>query len=67
MIEGLLGLLVAVVVGVFIGGKYVKDNKATKQQERNAKAHERAKEVKDEVGSLSGSDVTDRLRKRSGE
>lgn len=65
MIEGLLGLLIAVVVGVFIGGKYVKDKQAAKQQERNAKAHERAKEVKDEVGSLSGSDVTDRLRKRA--
>lgn len=66
VIEGLLGLLVAVLVGVFIGGRYVKDKQATKQQERNAKAHERAKEVRDEVGSLSGSDVTDRLRKRSG-
>lgn len=66
MIEGLLGLLVAVAVGVFIGGKYVKDKQATKQQERNAKAHERAKEVKDEVGSLSDDAVTDRLRKRAG-
>ena len=65
MIEGLLGLLVAVVVGVFIGGKYVKDKQSTKQQERNAEAYERAREVKDEVGSLSDDAVTDRLRKRA--
>ena len=66
MIEGLLGLIVAIAVAFFLGGRHVKKNEAKDQQERNAKAHERAKEVKDEVGSLSGPDVTDRLRKRSG-
>ena len=66
MIEGLLGLIVAIAVAFFFGGRHVKKNAAKDQLKRNADAHERAKGVKDEVGSLSGSDVTDRLRKRSG-
>ena len=66
MIEGLLGLVVAVAVAFFFGGRHVKKNAAKEQLKRNAEAHERAREVKDEVGSLSDDAVDDRLRKRSG-
>lgn len=65
MIEGLLGLIVAVAVAFFLGGRHVKKNAAKDQLKRNAEAHERAREVKDEVGSLSDADVDDRLRKRA--
>ena len=63
--EVLLGLIAAAVVAVFLGGRHVKNNAAKDQLKRNAEAHDRAREVRDEVGSLSGSDVTDRLRKRA--
>ena len=66
MIEGLLGLIVAIAVAFFLGGRHVKKNAAKEQLKRNAEAHERAREVKDEVGSLSDDAVDDRLRKRSG-
>ena len=66
MIEGLLGLIVAIAVAFFLGGRHVKNNAAMDQLKRNAKAHDRAREIKDEVGSLSDAAVTDRLRKRSG-
>ena len=65
MIEGLLGLIVAVAVAFFLGGRQVKKNAAKDQLKRNAKAHERAREVRDEVGSLGDDAVTDRLRKRA--
>lgn len=65
MIEGLLGLIVAVAVAFFFGGRQVKKNAAKDQLKRNAEAHERAKGVKDEVGSLSDADLNDRLRKRA--
>ena len=65
MIEGLLGLIVAVAVAFFLGSRHVKKNAAKEQLKRNAEAHERAREVKDEVGSLSDADVDDRLRKRA--
>ena len=65
MIEGLLGLIVAIAVAFFFGGRHVKKNAAKGQLKRNAEAHERAREVKDEVGSLSDADVDDRLRKRA--
>ena len=65
MIEGLLGLIVAIAVAFFFGGRHVKKNAAKDQLKRNAEAHERAREVKDEVGSLSDADVDDRLRKRA--
>lgn len=65
MIEGLLGLIVAIAVAFFFGGRHVKKNAAKEQLKRNAEAHERAKGVKDEVGSLSDDAVTDRLRKRA--
>lgn len=65
MIEGLLGLIVAVAVAFFLGGRHVKKNAAKDQLKRNADAHDRAREVKDEVGSLSDDTVTDRLRKRA--
>ena len=65
MIEGLLGLIVAIAVAFFLGGRHVKNNAAKDQLKRNAEAHERAREVKDEVGSLSDDAVTDRLRKRA--
>ena len=63
--EVLLGLIAAAVVAFFLGGRHVKKNAAKEQLKRNAEAHERAKGVKDEVGSLSDDAVTDRLRKRS--
>lgn len=65
MIEGLLGFIVAVAVAFFLGGRHVKKNASKDQLKRNAEAHERAKGVKDEVGSLSDADLDDRLRKRS--
>lgn len=65
MIEGLLGLIVAVAVAFFFGGRHVKKNAAEDQLKRNAEAHERAKGVKDEVGSLSDAELDDRLRKRA--
>ena len=65
MIEGLLGLIVAIAVAFFLGGRHVKKNAAKEQLKRNAEAHDRAREVKDEVGSLSDADVDDRLRKRA--
>ena len=65
MIEGLLGLIVAIAVAFFFGGRHVKKNAAKDQLKRNAEAHDRAREVKDEVGSLSDADVDDRLRKRA--
>ena len=65
MIEGLLVLIVAVAVAFFFGGRHVKKNAAKDQLKRNAEAHDRAREVKDEVGSLSDDAVTDRLRKRA--
>lgn len=62
MIEAIIAIVAA-----FIGGLiYSKRRTEKKQLERNAKAHERAREVEDEVGSLSDDDVTERLRKRSG-
>lgn len=66
MIEGLLGLIVAVAVAFFLGGRQVKKNAAKDQLKRNAEAHDRAKGVKDEVGSLSDTELDDRLRKRAG-
>lgn len=65
MIEGLLGLIVAVAVAFFLGGRHVKKNAAKDQLKRNAEAHERAKGVKDEVGSLSDAELDDSLRKRA--
>lgn len=65
MIEGLLGLVVAVAVAFFFGGRHVKKNAAKEQLKRNAEAHERAREVKDEVGSLSDAELDNRLRKRA--
>lgn len=65
MIEGLLGLIVAVAVAFFFGGRHVKKSAAKDQLKRNAEAHERAKGVKDEVGSLSDAELNDRLRKRT--
>ena len=65
MIEGLLGLIVAIAVAFFLGGRHVKKNEAKDQLKRNADAHDRAREVKDEVASLSDDAVTDRLRKRA--
>ena len=65
MIEGLLGLIVAIAVAFFLGGRHVKKNAAKDQLKRNAEAHERAREVKDEVGSLSDAELDDRLRKRA--
>ena len=62
----LLGLIAAAVVAFFLGGRHVKKSAAKDQLKRNAEAHERAKGVKDEVGSLSDADVDERLRKRSG-
>lgn len=66
MIEGLLGLIVAIAAAFFFGGRHVKNNAAKNQLKRNAEAHERAKGVKDEVGSLSDAELDNRLRKRSG-
>ena len=65
MIEGLLGLIVAIAVAFFLGGRNVKKNEAKDQLKRNADAHDRAREVKDEVGSLSDAELDDRLRKRA--
>ena len=65
MIEGLLGLVVAIAVAFFFGGRHVKKNAAKDQLKRNAEAHDRAREVKDEVGSLSDAELDDRLRKRA--
>lgn len=65
MIEGLLGLIVAIAVAFFLGGRHVKKNAAKDQLKRNAEAHDRAREVKDEVGSLSDAELDDRLRKRA--
>ena len=65
MIEWIVALVVAIGAAFFFGGRYARQNADKKQQERNAKAHERAREVKDEVGSLSDDTVTDRLRKRA--
>ena len=65
MIEGLLGLIVAVAVAFFFGGRHVKNNAAKDQLKRNAEAHDRAREIKDEVGSLSDAELDDRLRKRA--
>lgn len=65
MIEGLLGLIVAIAVAFFFGGRHVKKNAAKDQLKRNAEAHDRAREVKDEVGSLSDDAITDRLRGRA--
>lgn len=66
MLEGIIALIVAVGAAFFFGSKYAKKNAAKDQLKRNAEAHERAKGVKDEVGSLSDADVDERLRKRSG-
>lgn len=66
MLEGIIALVLAIGAAWFFGGKYAKKQHQAEQLKRNTEAHERAKEVKDEVGSLSGSDVNDRLRKRSG-
>lgn len=63
--EVLLGLIAAAVVAFFFGGRHVKKNAAKDQLKRNAEAHDRAREVKDEVGSLSDDAVADRLRKRA--
>lgn len=65
-ISGIIASVV-VAVGVFIWG-VMRGKRADKadQLKRNAEAHERAKGVKDEVGSLSDADVDERLRKRSG-
>lgn len=65
MIEGLLGLIAAIAVAFFFGGRHVKKNAAKDQLKRNAEAHDRAREVKDEVGSLSDVELDDRLRKRA--
>ena len=65
MIEGLLGLIVAIAVAFFFGGRHVKKNAAKDQLKRNAEAHDRAKGVRDEVGSLSDAELDDRLRKRA--
>ena len=65
MIEGLLGFIVAIAVAFFLGGRHVKKNAAKDQLKRNAEAHDRAREVKDEVGSLSDAELDDRLRKRA--
>ena len=65
MIEGLLGLIVAIAVAFFFGGRHVKKNAAKDQLKRNAEAHDRARGVKDEVGSLSDADVDERLRQRA--
>ena len=65
MIEGLLGLIVAIALAFFFGGRHVKKNAAKDQLKRNADAHDRAREVKDEVGSLSDAELDDRLRKRA--
>ena len=65
MIEGLLGLVVAIAVAFFLGGRHVKKNAAKDQLKRNAEAHDRAKGVKDEVGSLSDAELDNRLRKRA--
>lgn len=65
MIEGLLGLIVAIAVAFFFGGRHVKKNAAKDQLKRNAEAHDRAREIKDEVGSLSDAELDDRLRKRA--
>ena len=64
-ITGILASIV-VAVGMFIWGRLKgKKDSARHQLERNAEAHDRAREVKDEVGSLSDDAVTDRLRKRA--
>ena len=65
MIEGLLGLIVAIAVAFLLGGRHVKNNAAKDQLKRNAEAHDRAREIKDEVGSLSDAELDDRLRKRA--
>lgn len=64
-----LGWILATIVGAvlaFIWGT-LKGKRAdeTKQLKRNAEAHERAKGVTDEVGSLSDADLDERLRKRA--
>ena len=60
-----MGLIVAVAVAFFLGSRRVKNNAAKDQLKRNAEAHDRAKGVKDEVGSLSDVEFDDRLRKRA--
>lgn len=65
MIEGIVALVVAIGAAFFLGGRHVKNNAAKDQLKRNAEAHDRAREIKDEVGSLSDDAVTDRLRKRA--
>lgn len=61
----MVGLIVTIAVAFFFGGRHVKKNAAKDQLKRNAEAHERAKGVKDEVGSLSDVELDDRLRKRA--
>ena len=65
MIEGIVALVVAIGAAFFFGGRHVKKNAAKDQLKRNADAHDRAREVKDEVGSLSDAELDDRLRKRA--
>lgn len=63
------GILIAVVLAVvaFIWGQVRgKQTSREDQFKRNADAHVKARKAQDEVGNLSGSGVTDRLRKRSG-
>ena len=66
MIEGLLGLIVAVAVAFFLGGRHVKKNAAKDQLKRNAEAHDRARRVDNEMDRRTDADVNDWLRKRSG-
>ena len=65
MIEGIVALVVAIGAAFFFGGRYARQNAAKDQLKRNADAHDRAREVKDEVGSLSDAELDDRLRKRA--
>lgn len=64
MIEGIVALAVAVGAAFFFGGRYARQNAVKKQQERNAKAHERAKEAGNEIDRMSGDSVAEWLRRR---
>lgn len=66
MIEAIISIVAVAVAAFWFGGRQVKERQHKEQRERNAKAHERAREVKNEVGGLDGNAVRDRLRDRAG-
>lgn len=66
MLEAIVAAL-ATIFGAFLLGRHYTQKKAQADRlERNAKAHERAKDVNNEVDGLSDSDVDKRLRDRAG-